>query len=93
MRHTPCQQEIRHCHHPQQEKIKTATLIIEIIRKQRYKQDACRILFLQSHINQAKAQKQKQKQAAAKNHRLLGIISQYFSQFTPIQLPHIHYTL
>ena len=32
---------------PQQEKIKTATLIIKIIRKQRYKQDACRILLLQ----------------------------------------------
>lgn len=47
IRHTPCQQEIRHCHHPQQEKIKTATLIIKIIRKQRYKQDACRILLLQ----------------------------------------------
>lgn len=53
MRHLPGKQEVAHRHNSQQEKINAAAFVIEIIRKCRDEQQACRRLFLQQRINQA----------------------------------------
>ena len=60
--HPARQQEVGHRDNAQQEEIGSAAFIIEIIRKQGDKQQACRSPFLQKQIHQAESEKKKQEE-------------------------------
>ena len=71
------QQKVANRDQSQQKKVCTTTLIIEIIREKRYKQDTGCILTLQQCIYYHKGSKQKEEDTTTEYHRCLRIVGKH----------------
>lgn len=67
-------------HHSQYHEVKSATLIIEIVREERDEEEACRVFVLKRHIDECETEKEHQKKSAAEYHRSIGIVREYIAE-------------
>ena len=74
------EQEVADGDKGKQKEIESAAFIIEIVREGCDKQQACRQLFAQEHIDERESEEQEEEQPAAENHRLFGVVPKYLCQ-------------